>query len=405
MLSRQPLLLSLAAFAALLWFWHFASPKGYSRLLPVYGPQKKPEDRREKPYWSMSSTTGALEGLQTFQKPDGLNKVSAMIFYGRPATVSILDCYLKVSYPFSAGVFANSKQRNLIKNGGMLDEVIWVVRTTNPEDLAWLDVLLDTEPAYKKWNVTFADKDYRGAYDQVENGTMYIKIDDDIVFFEDSVIPTIVHTKWHHPEYFIVSANIMNQPSLSWVHYHMEAVHPYLPELNAVPSHDPNSESDVTEPSWRASELPKWEGPQDFKLPLDWEAPHKGLSQHRWLPLRPSYSKNGSMQSQLTIEDTPIRSTSFDPFSKALFHWTIAAQQHYSFFENLENNELWRYKFHSWNYNYTRMGIQFVAIMGDDINLGKPMKETDDEYYFTQIMPERLKRRKSYCIHYANRRC
>lgn len=47
-------------------------------------------------YWSVSNK-GGLEGLSTWKKPAGL-KIVAMIFYGRPATVSILDCYLKVGY-------------------------------------------------------------------------------------------------------------------------------------------------------------------------------------------------------------------------------------------------------------------------------------------------------------------
>jgi hypothetical protein len=65
----------------------------------------------------------------------------------------------------------------------MLDEVVWIVRTNSPEDKAWLDALLTTEPAYSRWDVKFEDHDYRGAYDKIENKTMYIKIDDDIVRF------------------------------------------------------------------------------------------------------------------------------------------------------------------------------------------------------------------------------
>jgi hypothetical protein len=285
-----------------------------------------------------------------------------------------------------------------VKNGGMLDEVIWVVRTTNAAHLAWLDVLLETETAYKRWNVTFGKQDYRGAYHNVENGAMYIKIDDDVVFFEDTTIPTIVHTKWHHREYFVVSANIMNQPSLSWVHYHLGAVHPYLPEISPPKGVIGKEESDGRETDWRVSKLPTWTGPEDFKFALEWEPPQSSLS-HRWLPLRPTVpevSANITVPTKfpLNIEDTPIRLTSYDPFSQGLWHWSIAAQEHYSFFENLENNELWKYKFHSWNYNYTRMGVQMIAIMGDDINAGKPMTETDDEYYFTQVMPQKLRRSK-----------
>jgi hypothetical protein len=73
----------------------------------------------------------------------------------------------------------------------MLDEVVWIVRTNSSEDVAWLDVLLSTESDYKKWDVKFNDTgDYRSAYDRVENGTMYIKIDDDIVRLRASLSST-----------------------------------------------------------------------------------------------------------------------------------------------------------------------------------------------------------------------
>lgn len=46
-------------------------------------------------YWSVSEN-GKLEGQTTWAKPKEIDKIVAIIFYGRPATVSILDCYLKV---------------------------------------------------------------------------------------------------------------------------------------------------------------------------------------------------------------------------------------------------------------------------------------------------------------------
>lgn len=52
---------------------------------------------------------------QKWTKPEHL-KVIALIFYGRPETVSILDCYMK---------------QNLVSNGGLLDEVHWAVNTDN----------------------------------------------------------------------------------------------------------------------------------------------------------------------------------------------------------------------------------------------------------------------------------
>jgi hypothetical protein len=200
------------------------------------------------------------------------------------------------------------------------------------------------------------------------------------VFIEDSVIPTIAYTKMMHPEYYVVSANIMNQPSLSWVHFHLGAVKPYLPELRPPkPSHEVPQNLKT---SWRASELPEWEGPEDFNMTHEWTSLY---DKHRWLPVGP--------ESTHSIDDTPIVHTAYDAFSNGLWHWTIAAQEHYSFFENLENNELYRYKFDHWDYNYTRMGIQFIAMMGEDINLAKPMEHQDDEYYFSEVMPQQTGRR------------
>ncbi len=218
-------------------------------------------------------------------------------------------------------------------------------------------------------------------------------------------------TRWEHPEYFLVSANIMNQPSLSWVHHHLGVVKPYLPEYlpgvspakaepkgefhprdehpkgppapppaDKAPQHPPTKPADkkpavasssAANPSatplfpkhptnWRASLLPPWEGPANFTADKDY-VPQ--TIPHRWLPL-----PQGGV-----LDGTPIMATEYGAFTPALWHWTLAAQEHYSFLEHLEQNELWRYKFHKWDYYYKRLGIQFMAIMGRDINMAKPL--------------------------------
>lgn len=224
---------------------------------------------------------------------------------------------------------------------------------------------------------------------------MYIKIDDDIVFIEDTTIPTLIESRLSHPERFIVSANIMNQPSLSWVHQHLGVIRPYLPELD--PPADWNTSRIVnytdysfrTSGHWRASELPWWEGPSDFNYTNFFRhSPDGAFPGHRWLPV--PYREND--------DGTPIQDTSYDAFSKGLWNWYIAAQEHYSFFEHLENNDLYKYKFPSWDYNYQRMGIQFVAMMGDDINAGKPIDREDDESFFSEIMPMRTGRRMLFLV-------
>ena len=87
---------------------------------------------------------------------------------GRPKFVNILDCYLR---------------KNLVSNGGYLDEIVFMINTQREDDIEWVDELIKTEPLYsKKMTATKG-----GHFDNIWNrhatdeNTMYIKIDDDIV--------------------------------------------------------------------------------------------------------------------------------------------------------------------------------------------------------------------------------
>jgi hypothetical protein len=224
-------------------------------------------------------------------------------------------------------------------------------------------------------NETQSD-DYSHSWDICEPGTMYIKIDDDIVYIEDSTIPAIVRTKLEHPNALLVSANAMNQAGLSWIHQHLGVVKPYLPELKPIPYPDPKPKYD-----WRASLLPDWEGPEDFEVTVgDFRPPFPG---HRWLPAR--HLNN--------TDKTPIATTEYATGTTGVTSWTVGAQQHYSFLEHLEKGELWRYQFPMWDYNYMRLSITFIAIWGDDIVPVKKDMPSDDEEYLTVTLPEELKRR------------
>lgn len=177
-----------------------------------------------------------------------------------------------------------------------------------------------------------------------------------------------------------MSANVVNQILFSWLHRQFGAVKPYLPELTERPA---DNES-VPLTDWRTSVLPSWEGPADFQQETWSTEKHPN---HRWLPVR---GRNASYP----LNDTPIAKVDYT-FGYSHKHWQVAAQEHYSLLENLENDELWRYRFPTWDFQLKRMGIQFVAIMGKDINLAKPIPP-DDEHHFTVEMPTRLGRRKCY---------
>lgn len=79
-----------------------------------------------------------------------------------------------------------------------------------------------------------------------ERDTIYIKIDDDIVFIEDETIGNIVKRLVENPRYFAVSANVVNNPALSWVHRRLGVFEPYWPVSH--PSCCINSGMDLTKP-------------------------------------------------------------------------------------------------------------------------------------------------------------
>lgn len=104
------------------------------------------------------------EKVEKWDKPEGF-KIIGLIFFGRPSVVAVLDCYLK---------------KNLVSNGGFLDEVHWVVNTENEEDIRYLDGLVKTSERYKK--IVIPLNGFKGIWEHaVKREHMYIKIDDDIV--------------------------------------------------------------------------------------------------------------------------------------------------------------------------------------------------------------------------------
>lgn len=123
-------------------------------------------------------------------------------------------------------------QRNLKGNGGILDEVIFAVNTDDQDDLAYLETLLTRQPEYSK-HLPVGDYDARfwlGNWEAVsDRDAVYVKIDDDVVFVEDGTIESVVTRLVDNPHLFAVSANVVNNPALSWVHSRLGVYEPYWP--------------------------------------------------------------------------------------------------------------------------------------------------------------------------------
>ena len=115
-----------------------------------------------------------VETAHSFVKPEDL-KLVAIVFFGRIDRISILNCYLR---------------RNLVATGGWLDEVIFVVNRHTDASMKWLNETVAATPGYTIWGGCM-DCGFSRAWDIVEDGVMYIKIDDDIVWmaFLTSILP------------------------------------------------------------------------------------------------------------------------------------------------------------------------------------------------------------------------
>lgn len=191
----------------------------------------------------------------------------------------------------------------------------------------------------------------------------------------DDAIPQLVTRKITHPNDFVVSANVINNPPLGFIHYHMGALHPYFPEAH---------EADNVSESWRPSQHPFWTGPEDFTWPLDAKPPHKG---HRWLRL----------QEESRISQTPVGQLQYEVWKQSYESWAIATQMHYSLFENIENNSLDLYKFRSiWDMDGMRIRINFMCFYADDIldtDINNWPKDKGDEDMVVLELPKRLHRR------------
>jgi hypothetical protein len=211
----------------------------------------------------------------------------------------------------------------------------------------------------------------------------------------EDAIPDLVFSKLKHTEALNVVANLINSPETGWLHYHVGAVHAYLPEWDPPP---PDVDGASYGPkAWRASALPQWNSTTASKKAneSDFMGPHPApppFDGHRWLPLP---------KDEVNLYRTPIADAKYDPFGDDWTSWAIAAQVQYSLLENIENDQLSRYWYgHGdnrregiWNMAYERMNINVMVIWGKDVVDNLPFEGRDDEYELSITLPRKLRRR------------
>ena len=120
---------------------------------------------------------------------------------------------------------------------------------------------------------------------------------------------------------------------------------------------------------------------------------------HRWLPVR----------CQAAVQKTPIAQTENGAFGGGWRSWAIAAQQHYSIFDNLgDSRKNVYYLQHGstpktdaiWDNTGERISINFLALRGETVldHLDRMQANGNDEAFLGEL-PKGLNKRKRHLMH------
>lgn len=187
--------------------------------------------------------------------------------------------------------------------------MVFIPETSDQRHLEWLYETVDKSDSYSiSQSLPAADAK-----------NVYIKIDGDVVYIEDNVIPAIVNTKLQNPDTSIISANVIHQPAVAEFHRRPGVLLPHL---------------------------------------LDTDSLSQDSSERSWNPFWPYW--RDMLKSRFPIEAHSTRSKSSSATEKHA--WLSQAQQHNSFLHHLERDELQSYKFPLWKNPPGEVSGAFVVL-------------------------------------------
>jgi hypothetical protein len=114
------------------------------------------------------------------------------------------------------------------KSAGEFDRWILWVNTQNIADMQYMQSLADFYDFIEIRKLTVP---YEGSYsihsffaECVDEDTVYVRLDDDIIFIEPGAIDQLIQFRLANPQYFLVVGNIVNNAILSYIHQHLGAI-------------------------------------------------------------------------------------------------------------------------------------------------------------------------------------
>lgn len=97
---------------------------------------------------------------------------------------------------------------------------LWL-NTTDPEDVQWMRELAVRDPFFKVIEPTWP---FQGAYSIapffqhcVEEDTIYIRLDDDIVYLAPDAISNMINFRIENPDYLLVFGNVINNSAVTHI--------------------------------------------------------------------------------------------------------------------------------------------------------------------------------------------
>lgn len=118
----------------------------------------------------------------------------------------------------------------LLKQRHVLQEHRFWVNTTNEEDIAYIESLCQAHPDFFK-AVYLKDEEPDGIHtihrffvDCCDPESVYVRLDDDICWIEESALGRLIEARMRHQEPFLVYANTINHPVCSRIHQSQGAI-------------------------------------------------------------------------------------------------------------------------------------------------------------------------------------
>lgn len=127
-------------------------------------------------------------------------------------------CYLEILVPY------------LLKNKKHIIEHHFWLNTKDQEDINYIYNLAKKYHDFFKINKkevfsdNLLDSIWQYFQDYTDEGTIYIKLDDDICFIDKDAIPNLIHCRLKNPKPFLIYGNIVNNAICSYFHQKKGAI-------------------------------------------------------------------------------------------------------------------------------------------------------------------------------------